>query len=211
MARQQVYGSGRRPQEPQSGIRGTVDRALPPFSIRRYAAIWVLGMIPLVLVILWLAQPWKGGSAVGTDKFMVIDTAKGRIVARLYTDAAAGVGKTIANFEQKASSGYFNGLTFHRVEPWVIQGGDPQGTGGGGGTMPSEYNQLTFKAGALGVARGNNPALNNDSQFFITKTDANWLDSQYTNWGQVVTGMDVVNQIAIGDKINSVAITDKQP
>jgi peptidyl-prolyl cis-trans isomerase B (cyclophilin B) len=215
VARQPVYG-GRRQPEPATGFRGTIDRALPPFSIQRYAVIWLLGMIPLVLVILWLAQPWKsgsssGGTAAAGDKFMVIDTAKGRIVAKLNTDPSAGVSKTIANFEQKANSGYFNGLVFHRVEDWVIQGGDPQGTGMGGGTMPSEYNQLTFKAGALGVARGGDPALNNDSQFFITKSDANWLDGQYTNWGQVTQGMDVVNQIAIGDKINSVSITDKQP
>ena len=76
--------------------------------------------------------------------------------------------------------------------------------------MPSEYNQITFGAGALGVARGQDPAINNDSQFFITKTAANWLDGQYTNWGQVTEGMDVVNQIAIGDKIAAMAIVEKK-
>ncbi len=210
----------------QQAPPSTFDRILPPFSIQRYAAIWLLGMIPLVLVLLWLLQPWNGNSSstpppsstdaqaavasMDAGKYMVLDTSKGRIIAKLYTDSSANVSKTIANFESKANSGYFNGLTFHRVEDWVIQGGDPLGNGTGGGDMPSEYNQLTFKAGALGVARGGDPAINNDSQFFITKSDASYLDGQYTNWGQVVQGMDVVNQIAIGDKITSMAIVDKQ-
>jgi peptidyl-prolyl cis-trans isomerase B (cyclophilin B) len=147
-----------------------------------------------------------GGQTPAPDKFLVIVTDKGRIVARLYTDPGAGVANTIANFEQKANSGYFDGLTFHRVEDWVIQGGDPTGTGMGGGRMPAEYNQLPFKAGALGVARGPDPTQNSDSQFFIVKTDAQWLDGQYTNWGQVVEGMDVVNQIAVGDKMLKVTV-----
>ena len=54
--------------------------------------------------------------------------------------------------------------------------------------MPSEYNQIDFKAGALGVARGGDPAINNDSQFFIVKTDSSFLDGQYTNWGRVSPG-----------------------
>jgi len=150
---------------------------------------------------------------------MVIDTAKGKIVAKLYTDPSAGVSKTIANFETKAKAGYFNGTAFHRVEDWVIQGGDPlskdpasiqNGTAGtGGGTMPFEYNQIDFGAGALGVARGQDPAINNDSQFFITKTSASYLNGQYTNFGQVVEGMDLVSKIAIGDKINTITVEDR--
>jgi cyclophilin family peptidyl-prolyl cis-trans isomerase len=192
-------------------------------------------MIPLALVLFLLLRPGSGGSGASTGgntgdtgnassaasvsncaapnqagKYFVLDTAKGCIVAKLYTDASAKVTNTIANFEQKANSGFFNGLVFHRVEDWVIQGGDPQGTGAGGGKMPSEYNDITFKAGSLGIARGQDPAQNNDSQFFITKTAANWLDGQYTNWGEVVQGMEVVNQIAIGDKINAAAVVDKK-
>ncbi len=148
-------------------------------------------------------------NATAPGKYLVLDTAKGQIVAKLYTDASAGVSKTIANFEQKANSGAFNGRIFHRVENWVIQGGDPLGNGTGGGTMPSEYNNLPFKAGALGVARGQDPAINNDSQFFIVKTDSDFLDGQYTNWGQVVQGMDVVNKIAIGDKITGAKVENR--
>jgi peptidyl-prolyl cis-trans isomerase B (cyclophilin B) len=156
------------------------------------------------------AAPGVSSSSTSTaGKYFVVETTKGRIVAKLYNDASAGVSKTIANFEQKANSGYFNGLTFHRVEDWVIQGGDPLGNGTGGKTMPSEYNQIPFKVGALGVARGPDPAINNDSQFFIVKADADNLDGQYTNWGQVVEGMDVVNQIAIGDKMTKVTVENR--
>jgi peptidyl-prolyl cis-trans isomerase B (cyclophilin B) len=250
----------RRPVQQRSGqsdFSREVDRRLPPFSLQRYVVIWLLGMIPLVIVLLLLLQPFGNNQgsqgtqqnaqatattstgAFATDgtpagqagaiatptlsalnvpkvatsgpgKYMVIDTSKGKIVAKLYTEEEAGVAGTIANFEEKAKAGFFNGLTFHRVEDWVIQGGDPDGNGTGGGDMPSEYNMVPFGAGALGVARGQDPAINNDSQFFVTKTPAGWLDGQYTNWGQVTEGMDVVNAIAIGDKINSITVEERQ-
>jgi cyclophilin family peptidyl-prolyl cis-trans isomerase len=253
----------RRPvqQSGQSNFSREVDRRLPPFSLQRYVVIWLLGMIPLLIVLLLLLQPFGNNNQAGqgtqgsqqtaqatattstgafaTDgtpagqagavatptlsalnvpkvatsgpgKYMVIDTTKGKIVAKLYTEEEANVDGTIANFEEKAKAGYFNGLTFHRVEDWVVQGGDPLGTGTGGGDMPSEYNMVPFGAGALGVARGQDPAINNDSQFFITKTAAGWLDGQYTNWGQVTEGMDVVTSIAIGDKINSITVEERQ-
>jgi cyclophilin family peptidyl-prolyl cis-trans isomerase len=141
---------------------------------------------------------------------MVIETSKGTIVCSLATDASAGVSKTIANFEQKANSGFFDGLKFHRVEHWVIQGGDPTGTGSGGNKIPSEYNNLPFNPGALGVARGPDRRLNSDCQFFIVKTDANFLNGDYTNFGQVIEGMDVVKKIAIGDKMDKVTIEERE-
>lgn len=141
---------------------------------------------------------------------MVIETNKGRIVARLYTDPAANVGKTVANFEQKAKSGSFDGLNFHRVEDWMVQGGDPTGTGQGGNAMVAEYNQLPFKAGALGVAHRAEPTINNDSQFFIVKTDAQYLNGQYTNWGEVVEGMDVVSNLVVNDRMVKVTVEDRQ-
>src|SRR2546426_11870210 len=62
--------------------------------------------------------------------------------------------QTVARFAQKSRSGFYDNLTFHRVEEWVVQGGDPLGTGTGGGKVPSEYHDLPFKIGAVGVARG---------------------------------------------------------
>ena len=114
--------------------------------------------------------------------------------------------QTVARFVQKATSGFYNNLVFHRVEDWVVQGGDPTGTGSGGQRVPSEYNDLTFKTGAMGIARGQDAAFNNDSQFFCVKKDSTFLDKQYTNFGQVTSGMDVVNGIKIGDKIKSITI-----
>ena len=114
--------------------------------------------------------------------------------------------QTVDRFAGKVNSGFYNNLTFHRVEDWVVQGGDPKGTGTGGDRVPSEYNDLSFKLGAVGIARGQDPAFNNDSQWFIVKKDSTFLDKQYTNFGQVTAGMDVVAGIKIGDKIKSIKI-----
>lgn len=115
--------------------------------------------------------------------------------------------KTVANFVAKAKAGFYDGLTFHRVEDWVVQGGDPEGSGRGGGRVPSEYNDLAFDVGAVGVARGPDKAINNDAQWFVTKKDARFLDREYTNFGQVTSGMDVVAKVAIGDKIKSITVS----
>ncbi len=114
--------------------------------------------------------------------------------------------KTVANFTKKAKDGFYDGLTFHRVEDWVVQGGDPDGTGRGGGKMPSELNELPFSKGSVGIARGPDIKLNNDSQFFVVKSDASWLNNQYTNFGQVTSGLDVVRIIKIGDRIQTVSV-----
>ena len=114
--------------------------------------------------------------------------------------------QTVERFAGKARSGFYDNLTFHRVEDWVVQGGDPKGTGTGGERVPSEYNDLSFKLGAAGIARGQDPAFNNDSQFFVVKKDSTFLDKQYTNFGQVTSGIDVVNGVKIGDKIKSITV-----
>ena len=114
--------------------------------------------------------------------------------------------QTVERFAGKARSGFYDNLTFHRVEDWVVQGGDPKGTGTGGERVPSEYNDLSFKLGAAGIARGQDPAFNNDSQWFVVKKDSTFLDKQYTNFGQVTSGMDLVQKIAIGDKIKTITI-----
>lgn len=132
-----------------------------------------------------------------------IKTSKGEITLTLYAKEAPN---TIKNFITKSKSGFYNNLTFHRVEDWVIQGGDPLGNGTGGKDMPTELNNKPFVIGALGVARGMDIKISNDAQFFITKKDSRFLDKKYTNFGIVTSGMNVVNKIAIGDKILGITI-----
>ena len=146
--------------------------------------------------------PVPSGIAVKTAS---IEMAKGGIVQlALRPDKAPA---TVATFISKANSGFYNGLTFHRVEAdFVVQGGDPQGDGRGGGNQATELNDLPFCKGSLGIARGNDIKISNDSQFFICTGTCRFLDRMYTNFGQVTSGMDVVLGIRVGDKIKSIRI-----
>jgi peptidylprolyl isomerase len=87
-----------------------------------------------------------------------------------------------------------------------VQGGDPTGNGSGGEKVPSEYNDLSFTLGSVGIARGPDPAINNGSQWFVVLRDSTFLDKNYTNFGQVSSGMDLVKGIKIGDKIKKITI-----
>lgn len=133
----------------------------------------------------------------------VIKTSKGDISLTLFGKDAPN---TVKNFVSKAKSGYYKGLLFHRVEDWVVQGGDPKGDGTGGGQMQTEINNLPFVEGSLGIARRGDIKVSNDSQFFITKSESSHLNGQYTNFGMVTKGMDVVKSMAIGDKILGIEI-----
>jgi len=104
----------------------------------------------------------------------------------------------VGNFVQLAKSGFYNGVTFHRViKGFMIQGGDPTGTGSGGPgyTFKTELNDQKFVKGALGVAR-TNQLDTNGSQFFIMTADNFSLNGQYTQFGKVLSGQDVVDTIA---------------
>ena len=127
-----------------------------------------------------------------------IKTTKGDIEVFLSGKDAP---RTVKNFLEKAHGGYYNGLLFHRVEDWVVQGGDPKGDGTGGNLMATELNNLAFVRGSLGVARGADIRVSNDSQFFICKQDSPHLNQQYTNFGIVTKGMEVVDKLQVGDKI----------
>ena len=138
------------------------------------------------------------------NKKAVIKTNKGTIEFQLYADKAP---KTVSNFIYLAEKGFYDGLTFHRVVPgFVIQGGDPTGTGSGGPgyQFEDEKVQGDYKAGT--VAMANSGPNTNGSQFFICIEGQPTLPKQYNLFGQVVSGMDVVSKIAIGDKIEKVTI-----
>ena len=140
-----------------------------------------------------------------------IKTAKGNIVAELYPKDAP---QHVNNFVFLARDGFFNNLTFHRVVAgFVIQGGDPLGTGTGGPgyTIPPEI-KAKHTNGALAMARQGGPAQatpSSGSQFYITLAPQPGLDGEYTVFGQVTSGMDVVAKIVVGDVIQAITIEEK--
>lgn len=144
-------------------------------------------------------------SAPGLATKATIELQKGgAVVIQLRPDKAPG---TVANFARKARECKYDGLTFHRViADFVAQGGDPLGTGGGGGDQPTELSDLPFAKGAVGVARAGDIKVSNDSQFFICVGSCRHLDGQYTNFGQVVSGQEIADAIRLGDKILTIRI-----
>jgi cyclophilin family peptidyl-prolyl cis-trans isomerase len=139
----------------------------------------------------------------------LIKTSKGEIECELFAKDAP---LSVTNFKRLADGGFYDGLTFHRVEPgFVIQGGDPDGngTGGPGYTIPAEIGKKHDK-GALAWARTgddvNPERRSSGSQFYITLEATPFLDGGYTVFGQTISGMDVVEQIERGDTIENVTI-----
>ena len=133
------------------------------------------------------------------------DTDRGPIRIELYPDKAP---LTVANFVNLAQRGFYNGLNFHRViNDFMVQGGCPQGTGTGGPGYKFEdeaNNGVSHERGVLSMA--NAGPNTNGSQFFITHVPTPWLDGKHTVFGKVVEGLDVVDAVKQGDKINSVKI-----
>ena len=133
-----------------------------------------------------------------------IELEGGSVMAfELYPDVAP---KSVANFVKLAETGFYDGLTFHRIVPgFVIQGGDPlgNGTGGPGWHIPGEFaangfkNDLKHERGVISWARAQDPN-SAGSQFFIMVDDAPYLDGQYAAFGRLTAGLDVVDQIVAG-------------
>jgi cyclophilin family peptidyl-prolyl cis-trans isomerase len=137
-----------------------------------------------------------------------ITTAKGDIV---FTFFPADAPQHSAAFIKLARAGFYNGLTFHRVEPgFVIQGGDPSGngTGGPGYQLDAEFNANPHITGTVAMARSSNPN-SAGSQFYICLGDAPFLNRNYTVFGHVVEGQSVVDAIRVGDVMETVAIEPK--
>lgn len=134
-----------------------------------------------------------------------IETNKGTIELDLYPDVAPA---TVENFATLAGKGFYDGLTFHRYVPgFVIQGGDPEGSGMGGPgyKIKAEFNDKPHIAGTLAMARSAHPD-SAGSQFYICLAPAPHLDRQYTVFGQVTSGLEVVLQLREGDKMTKVTV-----
>ncbi|HEY8899638.1 MAG TPA: peptidylprolyl isomerase [Chthoniobacterales bacterium] len=142
------------------------------------------------------------------DIRILFKTSKGDISITLFASLAP---VTVANFINLAQRGYYDGLKFHRViADFMIQGGDPTGTGAGGPgyTFEDEFHkaQKHDKPGILSMA--NRGPKTNGSQFFITHVPTPWLDGKHTVFGEVTAGQDVVNAIKQGDTITKIEILD---
>ena len=137
-----------------------------------------------------------------------MDTSKGLIELDLYPEYAP---KTVNNFVFLAQQGYYDGVSFHRViDNFVIQGGDPTGTGAGGPGYKFEDevfgNPLKHETNSLSMA--NAGPNTNGSQFFITHSPQPHLDGKHTVFGKVVNGAEVVNAIRQGDKMDKVSVSE---
>lgn len=141
-----------------------------------------------------------------------IETSKGKIQLELFQKETP---VTVANFVNLAKKGFYNGLTFHRViKDFMIQGGDPTGTGSGGPgyQFEDEFSPQLKHTGPGTLSMANAGPGTNGSQFFITHVATPWLDNHHTIFGKVLKGQDVVNAIAQGDKITKITITgDAEP
>ena len=135
---------------------------------------------------------------IDKENILYLDVKYGRVVIELLPEEAP---KTVARIKQLVREKFYDGLKFHRVVPhFVVQGGDPTGTGmgGSGQNIPAEFNKEHHTRGAVSMARAQD--INSaDSQFFIVLEDALFLDGQYTLWGRVIEGMNYVNMIKQGD------------
>ena len=158
------------------------------------------------------ANQWSYQGTLPTDvigeKQARISTKYGDIVIELF-DKTAPI--TVSNFVYLANNGFYNKLTFHRRESWVLQGGDPKGngTGGPGYTIPDEVeDSYDYSRGIVAMANRGIPTTGG-SQFFIMLIDTP-LPKQYSIFGRVVSGMDVVDKMKVGDVMNEVVIEPKK-
>lgn len=196
-------------------------------------ATLLLGALAVLLCLGGCAKKDAPAPAAGEDVcYAVIDIQDyGAVTVQLDRSAAP---KTVDNFVSLAESGFYDGLTFHRImEGFMMQGGDPDGNGTGGSDtkIPGEFaangwdNPLSHTRGAISMARSNDPD-SASSQFFIVHQDSTFLDGQYAAFGYVTEGMDVVDAICADAKptddngtippdqqpvITSITITSEQP
>jgi peptidylprolyl isomerase len=155
--------------------------------IAAFAALVLLAAVP--------------ASAQSTDpaNTLIMETSKGRVVIAMRPDLAP---KHVAQIKALVADKFYDGIVFHRViDGFMAQTGDPTGTGMGGSNLPdipAEFSAENFGRGVVGMARAQDPDSAN-SQFFIMFADGGFLNNNYTIWGEVVEGMDVVDQIQRGE------------
>jgi cyclophilin family peptidyl-prolyl cis-trans isomerase len=167
-------------------------------------------------VLLAVLAPFAVADAQGSKPPSAVITMEngGTVTLEFWSDVAPN---HVKNFVELAKQGFYDGQRVHRVEPkFVVQFGDPQsktkpmndpgmGTGGSGKTIKAEFNKKPFDRGVLGMARTSDPD-SASSQVYLMLGDAHFLNGQYTAFGKVTKGMDVVDKIKVGDRIKSIKI-----
>jgi peptidylprolyl isomerase len=135
------------------------------------------------------------------ENTLYVDLPKGRVTIELRPDLAP---HHVARIKELAREGFYDGTPFHRViEGFMAQGGDPTGTGTGGSRKPdlrAEFSKEKHMRGTCSMARSSNPDSAN-SQFFICFGEAPWLDGQYSIWGKVTQGMEIVDALKRGEPV----------
>ncbi len=135
-----------------------------------------------------------------SENTLLMETTKGAVVIEMRPDLAPN---HVARIKELVREGFYNGIVFHRViEGFMAQTGCPHGTGTGGSgkKLKAEFSKEKHKRGTCSMARAMDPN-SGDSQFFICFTDAPWLDGQYTVWGEVISGMENIDQIKRGEPV----------
>ncbi len=181
----------------------------------RHARIVMAAALAMIAVACTSAES-EGLPVRNTGHYAIIDTDRGIVVIELYPKVAP---KTVANFEQLVNKGFYNGLTFHRVIPdFMAQGGDPDGTGMGGPgyNVPAEISSTEkHLRGTVATARkgeeANPKKESSGSQFYICFGPQPHLDGEYTIFGGVIKGMEVVDQIQKGDHMKKVTLSPTLP
>lgn len=135
------------------------------------------------------------------ENTIIMETTKGKVVIELLPDLAPN---HVARIKELSREKFYDGVVFHRViDGFMAQTGDPTGTGMGGSDKPdlkAEFSNMNHVRGTCSMARSQNPNSAN-SQFFICFDEAPWLNRQYSVWGQVIDGMDVIDQIKRGEPV----------
>ena len=146
-------------------------------------------------------------SSAEAGKKLLLETTQGQVEIAFLPELAPN---HVNRISELASSGFYDGIIFHRVIPgFMAQTGDPTGTGmGGSGTnLDAEFTDYEYRVGTVGMARSMNPN-SADSQFFIMFEQGSFLNGQYTVWGQVVEGMEHVDRIKLGHQAMNGAVQD---
>ncbi len=187
---------------------------------RAMAILTLLFLLVFAAVLFYRFSPWGMPEQTGAQTAelhvpqeqnivpLILKLKDGDVEIELWSDIAPNHVERIVTL---ASSGFYDGIVFHRViDGFMAQTGDPTGTGMGGSDLPdlkAEFNKEPFVRGTLGMARSNAPDSAN-SQFFITFDDAPFLNENYTVFGKVISGMEYVDAIKKGDQNDNGAVTE---